>query len=77
VKRLGKAMVGYIRYDGRRVGDYEVLGVVPVMHRNKGMVRGGQKGERKYGESTQQAQWLKEWRKGHGSTAKVRSRVKR
>jgi hypothetical protein len=34
-------MVGYIRCDGRRVGDYEVLGVEPVIHRNKGMVRGG------------------------------------
>jgi hypothetical protein len=34
-------MVGYIRCDGRRDGDYEVLGVEPVMHRIKGMVRGG------------------------------------
>ena len=41
-------MVRNIRCDGRRVGDYEVLGVI---HRNKGMVRSG-KGERKYGKST-------------------------
>lgn len=40
-KRLLRAMVGYIRCDGRRVGDYKLLGVEPVMHRNKGMVRGG------------------------------------
>ena len=33
-------MVRYIRYNGRRVRDYEILGVEPVIHRNKGMVRG-------------------------------------
>ena len=34
-------MVRNMRCDGRRVRDYEVLGVEPVIHRNKGMVRGG------------------------------------
>jgi hypothetical protein len=33
-------MVRYIRCNGRRVRDYKVLGVEPVIYRKKRMVRG-------------------------------------
>jgi len=73
-------MVRYIRCDGRRVGDYKVLGVEPVMHRNKGLVRGGQKGGRKYGESTQQGAVVKrvvEGARKYGESTQQGEAVKR
>jgi hypothetical protein len=54
-------MVGNMRCDGRRVGDYEALGAT---HRNKGMVRSGtERGKeirQKYAAGRSRAQWSKE-----------------
>ena len=61
-------MVGYIRYDGRRVRDYKALG---VMHRNKGMVR-SEKGERKDGKSMQQGAAGRSGRKSDERGTEVR-----